>query len=925
MASRPTRASTARASSISAAASAAPTTRVTRSRTPSIVVEPPAPAAATTRRWGEKKASETTTASKKPLWNSSRINSPIPERTVPTKTGSGSALGRPATTAGGARTEAPRSGTTTPVGSRRGSEAVGPVGGAGDFEKRKVEGYDPVKEPIQAYLRIRPPPTPADEIKGSYLEIVSDSEVLMIPPAPTDLYKFTSIHSPSTTQSQFFEATTLPLVKDFLGGQNCLLFAYGTTGSGKTWTVQGGSQGGEDAGVLPRVLDVVWRSLEGKDVMGTRDEQGSKQTGSNKSKTGLRNVTPSANDASIPIIPVSDAYHYHLSISYAEIYNEKIYDLLESPLPQPSVSTSSTASTSGGLFGKAFAAVKGFRTVQRNALSLKADKPAPGASSASGNGNKYVAGMREVKVASADEARQILAQGQQNRRVYSTLANRASSRSHSVFTIKVVKTPKSGYSGEELTTRFSIVDLAGSERVVNSGTSGERLKEAGNINKSLMVLGQCMEVLRKNQERKDQKKAPAMVPFNHSKLTMLFQSFFVGDGKAVMIVNVNPYETGFDENSHVMKFSAVAKGVKTVTEKKVEIEERVEPEKERRVVRVSMVEGGEEEDVIYEEEDAEEEDGEEDEFVNALLEELAAMRVALYESQMQAAIVESQTRTKVVREYEEKLGDMERHYEERMREEAIEAENKFNAKLDILKMMDEERQGDGRGFDDSDEEAEEEEEEESEISRDVSMGSQEGDESGEEEEEVASFLLREGSASVDYDEDDSPAALAHIRGHVRSASASTSAGLESPLPAKPSAMLAEGGEGEDEENDTEVPLAGSSFEMSEEDSRSDAGFGEKLEALVPVKRVGGAKAKTAAKPKLSTDSVSSYSEEVMDLNKSVIIRKDTKSTKPKRKLGGLKVKDGDALDTITDQLLPAGLVKSGSGRSISSNRSSHPR
>lgn len=107
------------------------------------------------------------------------------------------------------------------------------------------------------------------------------------------------------------------------------------------------------------------------------------------------------------------------------------------------------------------------------------------------------------------------------------------------------------------------MDLAGSERVVNTQTTGERLKEAGNINKSLMVLGQCMEVLRKNQEREKGRKVrgiqsaepaepscdddstatepslctqrlqPAIVPFRHSKLTEMFQSFFVGDGKAV--------------------------------------------------------------------------------------------------------------------------------------------------------------------------------------------------------------------------------------------------------------------------------------------------------------------------------------------------------------------------------------------------------
>lgn len=76
------------------------------------------------------------------------------------------------------------------------------------------------------------------------------------------LYKFTQVFS-SDSQAAFFRATTLPMVHDFLKGQNCLLFAYGPTGSGKTWTVQGGE--GEGAGLLPRVMDVVCRSLKGKE------------------------------------------------------------------------------------------------------------------------------------------------------------------------------------------------------------------------------------------------------------------------------------------------------------------------------------------------------------------------------------------------------------------------------------------------------------------------------------------------------------------------------------------------------------------------------------------------------------------------------------------------------------------------------------
>jgi kinesin family member 20 len=154
-------------------------------------------------------------------------------------------------------------------------------------------------------------------------------------------------------------------------------------------------------------------------------------------------------------------------------------------------------------------------------------------------------------------------------------------------------------------SRLSIVDLAGSERSKLTQTSGERLKEAGNINRSLMVLGQCLEVLRVNQKRSTSTGSsgliksfkPAVVPFRDSKLTEVFQDFFAGSGHAVchydhhlrlnlpinqsMIVNVNPYDTGFDENSQVMKFSAIAREVSTVV---------VKPSHEdrRRTVRLSL-------------------------------------------------------------------------------------------------------------------------------------------------------------------------------------------------------------------------------------------------------------------------------------------------------------------------------------------------
>lgn len=84
--------------------------------------------------------------------------------------------------------------------------------------------------------------------------------VSALPPSAT--YTFSHIFPPETTQSDFFIKTTLPLVRDALQGQNALLFTYGVTNSGKTYTIQGGTQEGS-AGILPRSLDVLFNSIDG--------------------------------------------------------------------------------------------------------------------------------------------------------------------------------------------------------------------------------------------------------------------------------------------------------------------------------------------------------------------------------------------------------------------------------------------------------------------------------------------------------------------------------------------------------------------------------------------------------------------------------------------------------------------------------------
>ncbi|CAG8498166.1 12911_t:CDS:10, partial [Cetraspora pellucida] len=432
------------------------------------------------------------------------------------------------------------------------------------FSEPKLKERDHNSGLIKAYLRIRP--INSGDVTKPYIQIVNDTEVVMIPPKGPEKYMFTKIFDERASQKRFFLETTLPLVKGVLNGTNGLVFAYGVTNSGKTYSIQGTRN---EEGILPRTLDTIFNSIknfeseaklkpvrynevesyngsetsvppiiiskshmENPFILSDSDSSQNKNKGADIEYENAFDLTRKLDNIAVDI---DKQFRYAVWVSYVEIYNEKIYDLLEDP--------GSTKQPDS----------------KRKALMVKNDKR---------TGNKYLSDIKEVRIRNVEDGYAVLKQGMKNRQIFSTLANETSSRSHCIFMIKIIKIPHDkDITATELssslvvTSRLSIVDLAGSERTKNVQTTGTRLKEAGNINRSLMVLGQCLEILRANQARpKGQKHI--LVPYRHSKLTELFQSSFA-DGESVMIVNINPVDTGFDENMQVMKFSAVAKDVCT--------------------------------------------------------------------------------------------------------------------------------------------------------------------------------------------------------------------------------------------------------------------------------------------------------------------------------------------------------------------------
>ncbi|XP_063309088.1 kinesin-like protein KIF20A [Pelobates fuscus] len=358
-------------------------------------------------------------------------------------------------------------------------------------------------------------------------------------------FTFTRIFGPDTTQADFFDGTMKDLVNSFITGQNGLVFTYGVTNAGKTFTVQGNPK---DGGILPRALDVLFsyvcgrqypkmnlKPYLGNDVMKLDPAQLKQEEAmknallSSAKEDGMKTAISSSNlkqnaysSENIPACSDDEQNLFQFStwVSFFEIYNEYVYDLLDHfPL----------------------------KNQKRPALKISDDQ----------SGTSYVKDLKWFNITSTEEACKILQIGNKNRSLASTRMNQQSSRSHSIFTVRLLKLSSAEDPIVLGVSEMSLCDLAGSERCNKTQTVGDRLKEAGNINTSLLILGKCIAALKQSQNPKKIN----YVPFRESKLTRLFQPFFCGKGKACMIVNINQCASTYDETLHVMKFSAVAKQV----------------------------------------------------------------------------------------------------------------------------------------------------------------------------------------------------------------------------------------------------------------------------------------------------------------------------------------------------------------------------
>ena len=337
-------------------------------------------------------------------------------------------------------------------------------------------------------------------------------------------FSFDTVFDATSTQEEVFAQTMLPQLRSLVKKHDTLTFAYGITNAGKTYTVQGKGDG-DEMGLLPRALKVLFGALE---QQAQRAQDGAAKEGDDARASSSSAASSASTAAFAASLELDDDCTYEMRASFLEVYGNDAYDLLAPPEPK-------------GPFG-----MGGYK---RKALKVK-----------EGNGQVFVDGLKEVDLPDVDSAQRVLQMGWTNRVSASNGVNMDSSRSHAVLCVKLIATSKA--DGSTSATRLCVVDLAGAERQKKTGADGARLNEAMSINKDLMVLGNCLRILRHNQlhARKD------VAPFRESTITKLFRDYLSGSGQISVIAALSPRVDDAYGSLETLKFAAVASKVKPLGE-----------------------------------------------------------------------------------------------------------------------------------------------------------------------------------------------------------------------------------------------------------------------------------------------------------------------------------------------------------------------
>ncbi|XP_008212647.1 kinesin-like protein KIF20B isoform X2 [Nasonia vitripennis] len=399
---------------------------------------------------------------------------------------------------------------------------------------------------VQVFLRIRP--TSQNEVEGlNDVYTVEDSSTLLVKHfssneaarrsrftkssdnATRKKFSFSKIFNLQVEQSQFFNEAIKPAVIDLLNNQSSTVLSYGTADAGKTYTLFGTVS---QPGVIPRTIELIYSSLNCtlvpwfkpkrfRSIVNLDECDRSLEIDTREKLLSCRLSDKSLYENAYKSLEYSELNKnrelckdsmYSVWISFVEMYNDVIYDLLE-------------VDEEG-------------KNVQ---LKLVTDK----------HGTTYIQGMRSVCATTGLEAYEILNAGQ-TRLSTVTESSYKSSRSHSIFTIKLLKYDKDCSPSEVKVSSLSFYDLAGTGRVQKSSNNDKQLKEFNSINKSLLALGRCLKVIVEGQLKQ------SAGPFRDSKLTRLVQRSLCGKENIILLINVNPTIDLLAETQSVFKFASMA-------------------------------------------------------------------------------------------------------------------------------------------------------------------------------------------------------------------------------------------------------------------------------------------------------------------------------------------------------------------------------
>ncbi|KAM0975983.1 hypothetical protein EV1_018718 [Malus domestica] len=291
-------------------------------------------------------------------------------------------------------------------------------------------------------------------------------------------YCFDHAFDPVSSNLDVYTKCISSVISGVVHGLNATVFAYGSTGSGKTYTMVGTQ---DDPGLMVLSLHTIFDLI--------RKDKSSDE--------------------------------FEVTCSYLEVYNEVIYDLLEK---------------------------------SSSYLELRED-PEQGV---------IVAGLRCIKVQSADKILELLNLGNSRRKTESTEANTTSSRSHAVLEIKVKRKQRNKYRNQVMRGKLALVDLAGSERASETNSGGQKLRDGANINRSLLALANCINALGKQQ-----KKGLAYVPYRNSKLTRILKDGLSGNSQTIMVATVSPVDSQYHHTVNTLKYADRAKEIKTHIQKNI--------------------------------------------------------------------------------------------------------------------------------------------------------------------------------------------------------------------------------------------------------------------------------------------------------------------------------------------------------------------